>query len=324
MPAPKPSSLPDWDTSLSNLAAPSGGQIASGWTIDQVPPSNWFNWWMNLVGQWSDYLNDFEIQSHTWTAAQTFNALVTFVGGLSVNALTVTNGLTASRTTSNSNAISATGNGTGAGISATGGATGTAGALGIAGTGSNGDGQHGIGDGTGAGASGVGGSSGPGLKGMGNSNRGAINAVPQSTPASPANGDIWVTSTGANIKTAAGTIPLIPPTGPTLVSSLGYQTNWGDGGTTPYFYQDAAGVVRLEGSVLNSAGTGAGVHQITTAGLPSGLRPTATRNFYAQDTGISGSGAVVIQVDSAGLLYVTGSINSGVSIWLDGISFLTV
>ncbi len=74
MPAPKPTTVPDWDTALLNLLTPPSGQITNGWTNGQIPPSNWFNWWMNLVGQWTDYLRDFELIAHTWTLLQTFAA----------------------------------------------------------------------------------------------------------------------------------------------------------------------------------------------------------------------------------------------------------
>src|SRR4051794_17776562 len=73
MPAPKPSTLPDWATSASgaDMTAPSSGKQAQGWTASEFPPHNYFNWWQNLVGQWTDYLNDFEANTHTWTAVQT-------------------------------------------------------------------------------------------------------------------------------------------------------------------------------------------------------------------------------------------------------------
>ena len=56
--AAKPTAQADWDTTLANLLSPSAGQIAAGWANGQVVPSNWLNWWMNLVGTWTDYLFD--------------------------------------------------------------------------------------------------------------------------------------------------------------------------------------------------------------------------------------------------------------------------
>ncbi|SRR6266849_118349 len=73
MPAPKPTTVPDWDTAQLNLLTPPGGQITNGWTNGQVVPSNWLNWFMNLVGQWTDYLRDFELIAHTWSLLQTFS-----------------------------------------------------------------------------------------------------------------------------------------------------------------------------------------------------------------------------------------------------------
>lgn len=93
MPSPKPPSAADWDTTLANLLAPPGGQIASGWANSQVVPSNWLNWWMNLVGTWTDYLNDFETHALTWTALQTFMGGLTTPPGApaTLDSLTVNN-----------------------------------------------------------------------------------------------------------------------------------------------------------------------------------------------------------------------------------------
>lgn len=213
MPAPKPGTVADWDTSNLNLAMPSGGQIASGWTVDQVVPSNWLNWFMNLVGQWTDYLRDFEIQAHTWTVTQTFTPTA-------ASSAVVANG--------NGSAPAVLGNGgTGPGIEGKGGTAGgvnAAGVFGIAHTGVNEPGVYGSGnDGTGAGVYGEGGSGGgPGVYGecsaasaqggqfAANGVFGAVNLIPGAAPSTPPAGDMWVDNSVPQLGVrlgAAGTDP---------------------------------------------------------------------------------------------------------------------
>lgn len=97
--ATKPTTLPRWaetagGTPDANIATPSSGQLDTGWTVGQKPvPSNFQNWFQNLVYKWIAYLSD----------------------GLFTQA------------TANTQAIRATGNGTGAGIEGIGGTTGPGG-----------------------------------------------------------------------------------------------------------------------------------------------------------------------------------------------------
>lgn len=53
---PAPSNYPDWGTDETNNVEPPGGKIAEGWLPGEQPPSGWFNWWKNLVGQWTRWL----------------------------------------------------------------------------------------------------------------------------------------------------------------------------------------------------------------------------------------------------------------------------
>lgn len=69
----QPSQTPDWNTGGANRVDPSSGQKTSGWTVNQAPPSSYFNWWMNLVYQWVLYLKNLTTESLTWTGFQTFN-----------------------------------------------------------------------------------------------------------------------------------------------------------------------------------------------------------------------------------------------------------
>lgn len=47
----------DWDGEATKVA-PSGGRLAEGWEPEMFPPAEEWNWWMNLVGQWTEYLDD--------------------------------------------------------------------------------------------------------------------------------------------------------------------------------------------------------------------------------------------------------------------------
>lgn len=86
--ATKPASLPVWATSGGVTLEPSAGEKAAGWSAGFRPPARWFNWWMNLVYLWAVWLDAFESEAHTWTAAQDFADTFTasndaiFAGGL--------------------------------------------------------------------------------------------------------------------------------------------------------------------------------------------------------------------------------------------------
>lgn len=54
---PKPTTVPLWDTSQSNLVVPSGGQISQGWVLAQVPPSYTFNYLDYWNGQWDQFVD---------------------------------------------------------------------------------------------------------------------------------------------------------------------------------------------------------------------------------------------------------------------------
>jgi len=52
-----PAELPVWATDNTNNGEPSSGQKNSGWAVNQFIVSSYFNWWMNLVYQWINYLS---------------------------------------------------------------------------------------------------------------------------------------------------------------------------------------------------------------------------------------------------------------------------
>lgn len=62
----KPTKVPSWAlipqndpiTGAPNIEEPPNEEKNSGWKRAQKPPHNWFNWLLNLTGQWLKYLND--------------------------------------------------------------------------------------------------------------------------------------------------------------------------------------------------------------------------------------------------------------------------
>lgn len=64
--ATKPTAVPTWSTDggtdgvsgQANNLEPPASKKASGWHYLEKFPRNWLNYWMNLVFQWCDYLND--------------------------------------------------------------------------------------------------------------------------------------------------------------------------------------------------------------------------------------------------------------------------
>jgi hypothetical protein len=309
MPAPKPSSPADWDTSILNLLAPSAGQIASGWAFNQTVPSDWLNWWQNLVGQWTDYLRDFEIQAHTWTVSQT----------MSTQALITQAGITGTQSIANTNAANFTGNGSGAGLQGTGGATNGYGLSGVGG-GANGGGV--IGQST-NGAGVVGSSSGNGKGGQFYQSgvKGAIQLVAAiSDPSSPDVGDVWQSPAGQGPyrgKLGDGIVTGTPVLGTNLNSATG----------TWYYWLDLEGYTNLGGFVSRGVSGDNIVGQ-----LPAAYRPTsgaAGGGTHLRPTNDSSTGAinahccrVNIATNGNITLYADGPA-SALAVSLDGIRFAT-
>lgn len=52
----KPTSYPGWiPNNTSNIVVPPGGKLTSGWLPLEKPPSQYFNWFFNLVSQWINF-----------------------------------------------------------------------------------------------------------------------------------------------------------------------------------------------------------------------------------------------------------------------------
>jgi hypothetical protein len=75
----KPSEVPAWATT-GTIVTPSSGKRATGWVTGEKAPAQWFNWYMNRVGQWCTWLNGLQAELLTWTARQTFTGGVTVSG----------------------------------------------------------------------------------------------------------------------------------------------------------------------------------------------------------------------------------------------------
>ncbi len=54
----KPTQVAVWAESSSNIEEPSDGLKAAGWDVNQIPTSGNFNWNLNLLGLWTQYLSD--------------------------------------------------------------------------------------------------------------------------------------------------------------------------------------------------------------------------------------------------------------------------
>lgn len=79
----QPSEQPEWASGGSAVITdPSSGKKALGWAVSEKPPAQYFNWWMNLVYQWVQYLAGLAGEAFTWTAAHIFSAAVTFNGAI--------------------------------------------------------------------------------------------------------------------------------------------------------------------------------------------------------------------------------------------------
>lgn len=167
--ASKPSQLPRIATSAGRtVQPPENGTTTTtkdyGFIGGTRPPARFMNWWLNLIYQWCQYLDDIEAQALNWTNHHTFSTAsgvsVDIQGGDPTAAvLTVTNN----------------DNGAGGAFYAGPGSVGLFGQGGVGApgvlagvAGGNSPAVQGVGAGTGAGVYGIGGSTGPGIKGQGN------------------------------------------------------------------------------------------------------------------------------------------------------------
>jgi hypothetical protein len=94
MPVTKPSTLPRWANVGGSVVEPTEGKKDVGWATQEKPPAQYWNWLLYTIYLWINWLNDITNQAFTWVGAQTFsaastfNALVTATAGITSNFLT--------------------------------------------------------------------------------------------------------------------------------------------------------------------------------------------------------------------------------------------
>ncbi len=211
---------PVWNTDQTNNTEPGSGQKAAGWAVDQVPPSSYFNWWQNKVGEWVTYLKNLTDEALTWTDFQIFQKRIDAQDGITSSTTTFGDpavwgfgGANGAGVAGSSNSVGIYGEGN-TGTSASGieglggdiegigvfgqGGAGTTGGAGIEGTGGDGIGGPGVkgtgGTSDGPGVHGIGTGAGPGglfAKGSGTSDGIRTNGYIRLTGADPAAGDIF-------------------------------------------------------------------------------------------------------------------------------------
>lgn len=54
-----PSKLPEWATGAADVVEPSAGKKGTGWVNGERPPPEYFNWWQELVHDWTEALNQY-------------------------------------------------------------------------------------------------------------------------------------------------------------------------------------------------------------------------------------------------------------------------
>jgi hypothetical protein len=313
----KPTQTGDWDSSAANIVQPSSGEIAAGWAVGQVPPSGWFNWWMNKVDLWIDWLNAYESTAHTWTATQSFTQpavntpafieVAAASNGYSLAWQSLANGVahtycrryiaTALNSTDIVYTVNASWNDSTQLWSAD---ASDANAIQITFDPAVGievktktdpsttwadsawDNSCNLGAGNGA---------------------ALLHLKPQTTPGSPSAGDIWISSTNGSLcaQVSGGTVEVGVPLGPTAPTSLG--SGWTNGTPAVKAYVDPGFFLHLSGQAsYGTAGTSTAIQ------LPAGYSPPANRLLSVLDvnTGattkceISSSGAVTVIIPNNG------------------------
>ena len=85
----KPGTIPTLSTSEANQDTPSGGQIASGWTVGQTGVSDYDNWFKNWTGKWLTYLDNANPETRTINLPISFPANATPISDVGVTTGTV-------------------------------------------------------------------------------------------------------------------------------------------------------------------------------------------------------------------------------------------
>lgn len=97
---PAPDTIPEWaldddypmdaepEEGTPTKVEPSSGKKATGWRPSEMPPAQYLNWWMWLVGMWIDWLQmaklDFFVMHQNWCAPMFASWTATEVNGATV------------------------------------------------------------------------------------------------------------------------------------------------------------------------------------------------------------------------------------------------
>jgi hypothetical protein len=299
--ATKPGTQPSWDSSNTNVVTPPGGKIVSGWAVNDVPPSSFFNWFWQLVSNWISYLND-----SFFVGTSPGGPGLDATGGAPSNTITGGDGLHGHGTAGAAGTANGGSGVIGDAATSFGGSPG----IGVKGNAVNQAGSAGV-QGNGAGVA-------PGVQATGTATRPPLNLVPQATPSTPSSGDIWAdTTTNAFVaQTPGGKISLTVQDAPIAVQGgVGYQHNWVDGAVSggpsgARYWRDGLGQVFIDGAANLVGGIDAQV--IFT--LPAGFRPAREQRFSVAN---QGNVFVQIKVLTDGTVRVAGSNGVTNDLWFN-------
>lgn len=80
----KPTHDPTWATDTgASITDPGSTKQADGWVADERPPAHYFNWWMNLIGDYVDFFRGFldSNEEHTYSSAKSRTVRLSPVNG---------------------------------------------------------------------------------------------------------------------------------------------------------------------------------------------------------------------------------------------------
>lgn len=73
-----------------DIVEPSSGEKEIGWVAGDKPSAGWFNWWMNGVYKWKEYLKNLAGEAFTWTSTHVFNDQVSLNGAVLISGAVIT------------------------------------------------------------------------------------------------------------------------------------------------------------------------------------------------------------------------------------------
>ncbi len=254
--AQKPSSLPTWATDGGTTLEPSAGEKAAGWVVGTRAPARWMNWVLNLIYQWTQYL-DAPVGTGAGAGIDATGGSTSGSGLKGTGGAPNGKGLEGVGTGSGAG-VTGTGGTTGAGVTGTGGATSGAGVTGTA-TAGNSDGVQGNGQGSGDGVQGTGGATGAGVRGIGGATSGA-GVFGTGTAGNAKGGDFTAHGSGTGVSGTGGSsngTGVVGTGGAT--NGIGVQGNGTGGG------EGVIGTANSGTGVLGTSTSGSGVYGLSSS-----------------------------------------------------------